>query len=55
MLVDLVAARTRARLARRWVAAAEHLRLLAVHGFTPDMCPVCEDCPDWINHPPRRF
>ncbi len=54
ILVRRVANRERRRVAERWALAALHLNLLAEYGRTQDTCPVCVDCPDWINHPPRR-
>lgn len=53
-LIRRVTAHARRRFVDREAMAAEHVRLLAEHNLTPDTCPVCETCPDWINHPPRR-
>lgn len=53
-LIARVTARARHRFVDREAMAAEHVRLLAEHNLTPDTCPVCEICPDRINHPPRR-
>ncbi len=53
-LIRALADRSRRRLAEREALAAEHIRLLAEYGHTPDTCPVCETCPDWLNNPPRR-
>ncbi len=50
-LVQRFADLSRARLATRATSAAEHVRLLAAHALTPDTCPVCVSCPDWINNP----
>lgn len=52
-LIHRVTARVRRRFVDREAMAAEHLRLLAEHGHTQDICPVCEDCPDWLANPPR--
>lgn len=53
-LLHQASARATARLLRRDDLAAEHIRLLAERGHTPDTCPVCDDCPDWVNNPPPR-
>ncbi len=53
-LVRQLTAQHRDRVTARWAQAADHLRLLAAHGFTGATCPVCDDCPDWITNPPRR-
>jgi len=41
----------RRRIVERERGAEIHAALLKRYGLTPETCPVCENCPDWLNRP----